>query len=347
MKNIIFALTAIFLLGCQNKKDEEKVIIEPIATFTGQQVTGVTVSTMGRIFANFPRWRKGVANSVVTLNKNGEPSPYPDTTWNSWEIGQEVRDSVFIGVQSVIAHENSLYVLDTRNPLFKGVVDAPRLFVFDLTTNALSNIFILDSTTYHPNSYINDLRVDAPNHTIYMTDSGKGGLVILDTQTGTSRRMLNDHVSTTAETDHLTIDNKRWENTVHSDGIALDLQNNLLYYHSLTGYTLYAIPTNILRNGTNDEAIAAVRTIAKTSAPDGMIMDGSGTLYYGDLEHHKINYLDKEGTQHTLHQGDQINWPDTFSIYDGYLYYTNSRIHEAQGDIASLEFSIYKIQIEK
>ncbi|WP_378187111.1 L-dopachrome tautomerase-related protein [Aquimarina sp. W85] len=348
MKNILITLSALVLLGCQTKKEKEKEtrVIDPVASFTGQQVTGVTVSTMGRIFANFPRWREGVKNSVVELGENGEAIAYPDTIWNRWELGNQPKDSVFIGVQSVVAHGDKLYVLDTRNPLFKGVIDAPRLFVFELETDRLSTIFILDSSAYHPNSYINDLRVDEPNNSIYMTDSGKGGLVVLDTKTGRSRRMLDNHSSTTAETDHLTIDGKRWENTVHSDGIALDLQTHTLYYHSLTGYTLYAIATNVLRNGTNEDAIAAVKTVAKTSAPDGMILDTKGTLYYGDLEHHKINFLDSLGTQQTLYQGEQIKWPDTFSIYDGYLYFTNSRINEASGDISTMDFGIHKIRID-
>jgi hypothetical protein len=44
-----------------------------------------------------------------------------------WEIGSAVEDQKFIGVQSVVAFENKLYVLDTRSPLFGAVLDAPRL----------------------------------------------------------------------------------------------------------------------------------------------------------------------------------------------------------------------------
>ncbi|KTF07984.1 hypothetical protein MGSAQ_000518 [marine sediment metagenome] len=37
----------------------------------------------------------------------------------------------------MVAHKDKLYVLDTRNPKFKGVVDAPRLFVVDLASNEM------------------------------------------------------------------------------------------------------------------------------------------------------------------------------------------------------------------
>jgi hypothetical protein len=39
-----------------------------------------------------------------------------------WEIGSAVEDQK-IGVQSVVAFENKLYVLDTRSPLFGAVLD--------------------------------------------------------------------------------------------------------------------------------------------------------------------------------------------------------------------------------
>jgi hypothetical protein len=39
----------------------------------------------------------------------------------------QLKIKKFIGVQSVVAFENKLYVLDTSSPLFGAVLDAPRL----------------------------------------------------------------------------------------------------------------------------------------------------------------------------------------------------------------------------
>jgi hypothetical protein len=64
---------------------------------------------------------------VVEITKDNQKSAYPNEEWNSWEIGSAVEDQKFIGVQSVVAFENKLYVLDTRSPLFGAVLDAPRL----------------------------------------------------------------------------------------------------------------------------------------------------------------------------------------------------------------------------
>ncbi len=321
----------------------QKMTPEAIASFRGQQVTGVTVTDRGRIFANFPRWRPGVKHSVVEV-KDGQPKPFPDAQWNSWKLGDSISDQIFVAVQSVVAFENTLYVLDTRNPQFQGVVNPPRIFAFNLQTHSLSDVYILDENAYRENSYINDLRIDKKNRSIYCTDSGAPGLVIFDLKDGASRRILDNHPSTSAETDHLTIDGKRWEGTVHADGIALDTKQDLLYYHALSGYTLYALPTSVLKNSEN-EIVTAIRNVDQTAAPDGMIVDANGNLYFADLENHKIQYRTPAGQIKTLIEGDNVRWADTFSIYNGHLYYTNSRIHEAQGDISDMYFTIHKVPL--
>jgi hypothetical protein len=152
MKIKILSLLVIFLLlSCKNgqkkgnKTDEknDSSAITEVESFKGQQVTGVTSTDKGRLFVNFPRWRKGVNNSVVEIIPNSDPESYPNESWNSWEIGEPIAENKFIGVQSVLAFEENLYVLDTRSQLFQDVMDAPRLFVFDLATATLSKTYII------------------------------------------------------------------------------------------------------------------------------------------------------------------------------------------------------------
>ncbi len=342
MKKILLFLIAITIWGCEPVKHE----IQEVVAFQGQQVTGVAVSDNGDIFANFPRWRTGVTHSVVKIDQNQRIAAYPDERWNDWEIGDSINASVFVAVQSVVAFEDKLYVLDTRNPLFQGVVDHPKIFVFDLQKDKLVNTYTLTPNSYHSNSYINDLRIDKKNNKIYLTDSGHAGLVIVDLTSGRSQRVLDNHVSTLAETDHLNINGKAWTNTVHSDGIALDTKNDMLYYHALTGYNLYAVPTSVLVAADETAVQENVKLVAETPAPDGMIIDDAGYLYLADLENHKIIKLNvSNGKMEVIAEGDKIKWADTFSIHNGVLYFTNSRIHEAAGSIDSLAFNINKIKI--
>ncbi|WP_165748729.1 L-dopachrome tautomerase-related protein [Cellulophaga sp. Z1A5H] len=349
-------LLSLFLFSCKEnvvKKTETASEAMQIATpeisevtsFKGQQVTGISVTHEGRIFVNFPRWRTGVTNSVVEVLSATTNTPFPNKEWNSWEIGAKIEANKFVGVQSVVAFEDLLYVLDTRSPLFKAVVDAPRVFVFNINTKKLEHTYIFSEGSYHSNSYINDLRIDKKNNRIYFTDSGNSGLVILERTTGTFTRILDDHKSTAAALDYLTFANGKWTNTVNSDGIALDDKNDKLYYHALSGYNLYSIPTNALLLEDELEIEKAVNFETKTSAPDGMIFDENGILYFADLEHNKIMYRKPDNSIQTLIKGDAIKWADTFSIYNNYLYFTNSRINEVTADISDMVFTVNKIAL--
>jgi len=343
MKNLVVLLWVLLLVSC---KSGNRNIIE-VANFTGQQVTGVTVSEQGRVFANFPRWRKAVKNSVVEVDKSGQAISYPNKKWNSWTLKAPISDSLFVAVQSVVAFENNLYVLDTRNPLFKGVIGRPRIFVFNLDSNKLIQTYMLSEASFHGDSYINDLRIDKKNKKAYMTDSGHAGLIILDLESGMFKRVLDNHFSTSSELEWLSFDGIKWVNTVHSDGIALDIRKDLLYYHSLTGYSLFAVPTSILINGSELEIHENIEFIKRTPAPDGMIFDSFGNLYLADLEKNRIMRLKaSDGKLEVFAEGEKIKWADTFSVYNDELYFTNSRINEATGAIDTMVFTINKIKID-
>lgn len=357
LTNIKFILSTlvitVLLVQCKrvtNKKvsteEKMKVEIAQVASIKGQQLTGVTVSN-NRVFVNFPRWRKDIKFSVAEVDKNKNFTAYPNEQWNSWKVGQPVTDSIFVAVQSVVASNDLLYVVDTRNPLFHGVIDEPIVYVFDLNTNQLVRTYKLSKEAFHKDSYINDIRIDNQNDYAYCTDSGNSGLVIINLKTGKAKRVLDEHASTQSEQAFLTINGKKWNNSVHSDGIALDTKNGLLYYHALTGYNLYAIPVETLINGSEEAIENSVQLIAKTSAPDGMIVHND-MLYYADLEHHKIMQMDlRTKVISTLIEGDKVKWADTFSVEDGFLFYTNSRIHEAGSDISNLVFTVNKMKLTK
>lgn len=317
-------------------------VLETVAAFRGIQVTGITICNKGRMFVNFPRWRNGVPYSVAEVLKDGTHRPYPDAATNKWENGDPLDPDKFVCVQSVVAHQGRLYVLDTKNPSMGEIIDTPTIYVYDLPTNELVRTYKLgESTKKH--SYTNDLRVDDKKGKIYITDSGAAGLIVVDMESGDNYRVLDDHPFTKAEFGHFMPGGKSYEGTIHSDGIALDRKNDILYFHALTGYTLYGIPTEqLISRDIDEDKIIRI----KTPAPDGMIMDEKGRLYMGDLEKSAVVYLTPgTGLIHTLVEGCSISWPDTFAIYDGELYFTNSRIHEAVGEISDMVFTVNKIKL--
>lgn len=319
---------------------QEKV--ETVVSFKGIQVTGITICEKGRMFVNFPRWRDGVPYSVAEVMNDGTHRPYPDPQTNRWENGDAVDPHKFVCVQSVVAYRGILYVLDTKNPSMKEIVDTPAIYAYDLKTDTPLRTYLLgDSTKKH--SYTNDLRVDDKTGKIYLTDSGAPGLIVVDMESGENYRVLDDHAYTTAEFSFFMPGGRPYEGTIHSDGIALDRRNDILYFHALTGYTLYGIPTaQLIDRRIDDQRISSL----KTPAPDGMIIDDKGRLYMGDLEKNAVVYLTPDRREiRTLARGGNISWPDTFTIYNGELYFTNSRIHEAVGDISEMEFTVDKIKL--
>lgn len=324
--------------------ESESNRMEEIISFKGIQVTGITISDNGRMFVNFPRWRDGVPFSVAEVLKDGSYKTYPNREMNTWENGNEVMPDKFVCVQSVVAFENKLYVLDTKNPSMKQVLDVPTIYVFDLLTDKLIRTYKLGDATKQT-SYTNDLRVDDRSGKIYLTDSGAPGLIVVDIESGDNYRVLDNHPFTTAEVDHINAGGKGYDGKIHSDGIALDRKNNILYFHTLTGYTLYGIPTaQLISRQIDENKIFSMNT----PAPDGMIMDEAGNLYMGDLENNAVVYLTPERDKiQTLVKGGNISWPDTFTIYKNELYFTNSRIHEAVGDISEMLFPVDKVKLRE
>jgi sugar lactone lactonase YvrE len=331
---------------------EKEPELQKVAEFRGLQVTGVTVSKDGRMFANFPRWRKNLPFSVVELTPEGNFTPYPNKEWNAWK-GRPEKNK-FTCVQSVIAQGHSLFVLDPASPNMEGVIGRPMLYEFDLSTNKLANSWSFDTTVAPKKSYLNDVRIDDSAKKAYITDSGLGGLIVLDLTSGSASRVLGDHPSTKAESVVLTVENKPFlvkgaAPKIHSDGIALNRGNDRLYWHALTGYHLYSVPTNVLQGEIIETQVEEkVSNMGVTPAPGGMIFDLNGNLYMADLERNAVSYRTPKGEMKILIQDERIKWPDSFTIdQDNNLIFTDSLLQETPigGPVDDLIFSIYKVSL--
>lgn len=294
------------------------------------QWTGIAVSESGRIFVNFPRWAPSVPVSVGELDADGAVRPYPNRELNSWKFGEEGGDK-FICVQSVyIDDKNRLWILDPANPLFGGVIEGgPKLMRVDLAENTVDRSYHFDRTIAPKMSYLNDVRVDTATETAFITDSGKGAIIVVDLSSGSARRLLDDHPSTKAEDTVVEIDGNPIALKVHSDGIALDAEGGWLYYQALTGRTLYRVPTEALRDGSLDSGRleAKIETFAEGGVSDGLLFAGGG-VYLSALEDGAVKFVDGGGRVNTVVTDSRIIWPDSFALGpDGAVYFTTSQIH--------------------
>lgn len=331
------------VMACKSPQKDADVILESIAQ-SDKQWTGIAVSQTGRVFVNYPNWSSNVPVSVAEI-ENGMPRSYPNMEWNLR------RDTLsFNAVQSVfIDSSDRLWILDTNNPRFKGVnPQGPMLYQFDLSADTLAAVFNFTKECFKDNSYFNDVRIDTRRNVAYMTDSGDGAIIVLDLNTRQARRLLDDHASTESETDHLFCDGNKWENSVHSDGIALTPNAEYLYYVALTGHTLYRIPTKDLLNEnlTAEELEASVEKVEKIPATDGMLFDDDGNLYLGGLEDNSINRLNVDGSLEKLIQDPTIRWADSFAKdSQGHIYFTTSQIHLPENK--RMEYDVFRYTPKK
>jgi sugar lactone lactonase YvrE len=327
------ALVLQFLTACGGDP-HPAATLELVAEST-RQWTGVAVAPDGRLFVNYPRWSDDVPISVAELI-DGEPVPYPSEAWNRWQPGGD-PETHFVCVQSVTVDDQGfLWILDPANPGFQGVVPGgPKLLKVDLAADEIVGTWRFDETVVPQNGYLNDLRVDTGRGVVYLSESGAGALVVLDTTIGRSRRLLADHPSTKAEPVDLVIGKTPWKRggetpQVHADGIALSPDRTWIYYQALTGRTMYRVPTERLRDESLSAAglAASVERVAESGVSDGIAFGRDGNLYLSSLEEDAINRLTPAHVRERVVHDVRLAWPDSFAVAeDGWLYVTTAQIH--------------------
>ncbi len=347
----ITALLRIDVVVAENKKEpaeskESKTKTEgkgskngllEIAT-SSKQWTGVTVSKEGRVFVCYPRWSDDVPVSCAEVMPDGSTHPFPDTKWNKYD--KSLPAKCFVCVQSVfVDSDDKLWVLDPAAPKFQGPVSGgPKLVKIDLKSNAIEVVYTFDSTACPPKSYLNDVRIDAARKKAYITDSGLGAIVVLDLNSSQARRLLATHPSTKAEDIKIVINGKDWGKQpdgsyrrAGSDGIALDALGAYLYYHPLTGKSLYRIPTAELSNAKATEQSLAkkVERVAETCVSDGIEFGDDSNLFLTSIEDNSVKKFSlKTKKLETVVQDKNLVWPDTLArSSSGWMYVTSSQIN--------------------
>jgi sugar lactone lactonase YvrE len=310
--------------------------LQEVASFHDKQLTGVGVSTKsGRIFVNFPYWSDDHSISVAEI-VNGQPKAFPDEEWNK----SGPAASHFICVQSVVVDDqDNLWVLDPAAPKMQEIVKGgPKLVKIDLATNQVVQTILFGEKVALKKSYLNDVRIDTRANIAFITESGRGAIIVVDLKSGKARRLLDGHPSTQPEKDvKLVVDGKalidqqkKTPPQIASDGIALDVKNGYLYYHALTGHTLYRIKTSFLIDEKlgKRELESKVENVGQTAAPDGMLEGPDGSVYLTDLENSAIVHWDPANKRVEQIVADKrLLWPDTLSWGpNSELYVTASQI---------------------
>jgi sugar lactone lactonase YvrE len=342
--------------------------LDPFASLSGYMPTGVAVSPGGRVFVCFPRWEDGMLYTIAEVKADSSVTLYPDLAFNQPDPDQPRRS--LYSVQSVVVDARGrLWVLDTgRIRMGPAARDAAKLLAFDLQTSQLVQTVVIPEAAMTPESYLNDVRFDLPKDGAgyaYITDSGRGAILVVDLASGKVTRRLEQHPSTQPEDVLPIIEGRalyqqptpgaaRKPLAVAADGIALSPDGGTLYYCPLSSRRLYSVPTAKLRDATLSEADLAreVKDLGPKPVVDGMAMDDKGRLYMGALEHNAIMRRLPDGSIETLVQDGRLLWPDSLAVGpDGWLYVMANQLDRqpqfhAGRDERQRPFTIFRTQMD-
>jgi sugar lactone lactonase YvrE len=327
------------------------------------RLVGIGVSATGRVFATAPSSNVRSRFSMVEVEpKTGAVTPYPDAAWNSFSEQGDGK-SEWISVQALwVDKADHLWALDSSLPKVDQERLPPKLVEFDLSTNQPIRQYDFKGVV-SPKDSLNDLRIDTEHNYAYLTNAGnKGSLVVLDLKTGAARQVLVDDRSTFADPhQHLMIGNEialRPDGSVtaiQADGIALSPDAQWLYYRPLTDHNYWRVPTSALRDASLSDADLSgkVEYLGSSVLSGGLIMDGSGTLYGGDLEHSTVVALTKTPDKRLnskifVSDPANLSWADGFAISGGYLYIADSHLWEVafKNNLPrSGPFTIFKVKL--
>lgn len=343
-----------------NPNGNTSVKLEQVFADPTYQLTGVAISAKNRLFTNYPLWTPSIyKNALVEVLPGNKTQPYPDAAMNSWKPGESGKNK-WVCVQAVyIDDQDVMWVIDPAAPkLGKVYQQSFKLVKINLNTNKVERTYTFEGVA-DEHSYLNDVRVDTKRQFAYITNSGTGGIVVVDLKSGKARQLLQNHYSVHTDKDFkFIIDGKELQQDgqpvkFDSDGIALSPDGDVLYYKPLTDTKLYRIKTEYLRNDTlsGQKLKGYVEDLGKYVVTDGMEFDKKGNLYLGDPQNSSIVKISPDLKMTTLVKDARLIWPDSYSVSkDGYLYVSCSQIqktpeHNAGINKRTSPYTIFKLKL--
>lgn len=296
-----------------------------VAVTSPEPIGNHAVSADGRVFYTIhPESRPAGAKLLEWVD--GAPKPFPS------DEAQSLFETP-LGV--VVDRQNRLWLIDHGN----HATGVARLFAFDLTTGALVHDHVFDSSVAQLGSFLQDLQVDSTGKHVFIADVSfwrkNPGLVVYDVEANRARRVLDSDPSVSAQ-DWL-IRNPTKDMVFFGvvvlkpgvDGIAIDRNDEWVYYGAMTHDTMYRIKVaDLLDDSLSQGALAArVEAVGPKPLNDGLSTDNAGNLLITDVEHNAVIRMKPDGELTTLIRDNRIRWADALSYGpDGWLYVADSAI---------------------
>ena len=317
---VVVALAATRLFAAPDEPPGPAEALTVEAT-TRSQVWNAVVPTAQGVFVSGPRWASGSGPQLSRL-VDGQARPFPDARWNDWAPGQDAADR-FVNLNALrLDAEGALWAVDTGAPDFGGdpLPGGAKLVRMDPVSGRVLRVIRFATDVALPGSYVDDVRFHGRH--AYLTDAGRPGLLVLDLDLGTARRVLEDHPSTVARDDRpIVVDGEILRGPddrplkVHADPLELSSDGRWLLYGPLAG-PWSRVPLAALDDPSlpAETLAAAVEPFADLPPTGGTAMAADGRLVFSDLAADAIRALRPDGEVETLFRDPRLHWVDAMHI---------------------------------
>ncbi|GMR17138.1 MAG: L-dopachrome tautomerase-related protein [Gammaproteobacteria bacterium] len=302
----------------------EESALEEVLSYA-EPIGNVAVSAEGRVFFTVHPESRPQGNKLLEWVA-GAAVPYPS--------GAEQPHLFNTVLGLAVDRQNRLWTIDHG---FHGLA-AARLLAFDLRNGNLVHSHEFRAEAAPAGSFLQDVQVSADGAHVFIADASfvaqRPAIVVYDTATRQSRRVLESHASVAAENYLIRTpdgDMSYLGGLVSLrggvDGIAIDATNEWLYFAAINNDGLYRIPVRALTDATLSPQTLADRVEFYSRKPlsDGLSTDLQGNVYVTDVEHGAIFIVYADRRPRTLLRSWRIRWADALSFGpDGWLYIADS-----------------------
>lgn len=319
----------------------------------------IAISPDGRIFVSLHQFFEP-RSRVIEILEDGAIAAYPDPIKAA---SATVMIDAVLGL--AVSPDGILWLLDNG---LRGEV-TPKLVGWNLEEDALHRVIELPEPTTVRGSFVNDLAVDSKNQAIYIADPAEpssSALIVVDLNTGESRRVLQGHSSVVpGEGVDLVVNDEKIfirpeggdpvQPKIGVNPIALDADSEWLYYGPMNGLSMYRIPTEALRDAelSGEQLAEKVERYSDKPVSDGSLMDAAGNLYVTDVGANAIGVIGTDREYRVLASDPAYQWPDAFAMHpDGWIYVVMAQLPASPvfnegSNAAKLPFEIYRFRMQE